>query len=197
MFYYFLFFNIKNVYINIFAMQNWRKQNTSQHIIDIVPVVKLPSVFKTPTGRRLRRYAEWGKSPTELHQMKSQLGQRVVGTAQRIPSTWSKHTSRDCIVWDREEKEYYAVGFSRGGIFHLCQPPLDALAAPAGLSRALYAAVRYHRPVVEPTLTRRILRIRDHATVLTITKKKGNASGKMTHQPKEPLQSEGVKRADT
>ncbi|KYQ55656.1 hypothetical protein ALC60_05407 [Trachymyrmex zeteki] len=105
--------------------------------------------------------------------MKSQLGQRVVGTAQRIPSTWSEHTSRDCIVWDREEKECCAVGFSRGGIFHLCQPPLDALAAPAGLSRALYAADEAC--------------IRDRATVLTITKKKGNASGKMTHQPKELL----------
>lgn len=72
--------------------------------------------------------------------MKSQLGQRVVGTTRRIPSTWSKHTSRDCIVWDREEKECRAVGFSRGGIFHLCQPPLDALAAPARLSRTLYVA---------------------------------------------------------
>lgn len=145
--------------------------------------------FKTPTGTGLRRV---GKK-SELHQIKSQLGQRVVDTAQRIPSTWSKHTSRDCIVWDREEKKCRAVGFSRGGIFHLCQPPLDAPAAPARLSH--YMPLRHHRLVAADSVE---TRTRDRATVLTITKKRGNASRKMTrHRPKELLWSEGVKRADT
>lgn len=56
-------------------------------------------------------------------------------------------TSRDCIVWDREETECRAVGSSKGGVFHLCQPPLDALAALAGLSRALYAAATPSSPL--------------------------------------------------
>jgi len=94
--------------------------------------------FDLQRGRAAAHERE--KNPTELYQMKSQLGQRVVGTAQRIPPTWSKHTSRDRIVWDREEKECRVVGFSKGGIFHLYQPPLDAPAAPARLSRTLYAA---------------------------------------------------------
>lgn len=130
--------------------------------------------FKTPT-EGVRRYAECGKSLTKLHQMKSQLGQRVVGTMRRIPSTWSKHTSRDCIVWDREEEcRAAAVGFSRGGIFHLCQPPLNASAALTTLSRTLYAAAtpppRRHRSRLCPSP--RHICIRDRATVLTITKKR-------------------------
>lgn len=118
--------------IKIYAC--WQKQNACR-MIGIVSLNYCPT-FKTPIGTG--GYVEWGKNSTGLHQIKSQLGQRVVGTAQRIPSTWSKHTLRDCIVWDREEKKCRAVGFSRGGIFHLCQPPLDASPAPARLSRALY-----------------------------------------------------------
>ncbi|TGZ48963.1 Uncharacterized protein DBV15_03395 [Temnothorax longispinosus] len=105
-----------------------------------------------------------------------------------------------CGTASREEKECHAapraVGFSIGGIFHLCQPPLDAPAAPARLFSRIICRyeLRHHRVAANSVQ----VRIRDRATVLTITKKRGYASGKMTRRrTKELLWSEGVKRADT
>lgn len=134
-------------------------------------------------------------------------------------SARSKHThdARDCSVLcglARGRGERRVVRFSRGGIFHLHQPPLDAPAAPApetlSLFLAHYTSLRHPCPV--PSRRRRLCRnaytwsryrararAHAHATLtITITKKRGNASGKMTRRrSKELLWSEGVKRADT
>jgi len=84
--------------------------------------------------------------------MKSQLGQRVAGAARRIPSVFVEaHASRGtphCARPRGENEAPRAVGSSRGGVFHLCQPPLERRAgrprkAP---SRIMLAALR-HRTV--------------------------------------------------
>jgi len=90
-------------------------------------------------------------SRRELRQMKSQLGQRVAGAARRIPSTSPKRTHHEgphCVGPRGENEAPRAVGSSRGGVFHLCQPPLERRAgrprkAP---SRIMLAALR-HRTV--------------------------------------------------
>lgn len=130
--------------------------------------------------------------------MKSQLGQRVVGSGfLRL----GRGTHHETVLCGTARARSAA---SRRGILqrrHLSSlpTPFGRPAAPARLSRALYAAATPPPRVAADSVE---APIRDRATVLTltitITKKRGNASGKMTRRrPKELLWSEGVKRADT
>lgn len=140
--------------------------------------------LRLPRGTALRL---GGKSPNrELRQMKSQLGQRVAGTARRIPSTSSKHASRGLhCVGPRGERE------PRRGIF--LRRRLSSLSTPfgrAGRPRKAFSRIimllRHHRLCGAC--------IRDRATVLTITKKRKNASGKMTPTQKSLY---GARRCQT
>ncbi|KAL0104434.1 hypothetical protein PUN28_017281 [Cardiocondyla obscurior] len=71
------------------------------------------------------------------------------------------------------------VGFSRGGIFHLRQPPFEPRRPPPQDLLARYMPCDISQP------DSIVARIRDRATVFTITKKEGNASGKTTRSSPE------------
>lgn len=97
---------------------------------------------KLPRGERRCGEKGGNQNPSELRAKWSHnSGSGWPDTARRIPSTWSKHTSRNCIVWDREKNECRAPwDLSKAASFISAKPPLDAPAAPARFSRALYAA---------------------------------------------------------
>lgn len=127
--------------------------------------------------------------------MKSQLWQRVADTARRIPSTWSKHTSRNCIVWDREENECRAPwDLSKAASFISAKPPLDALAAPARFSRALYAAA------TPPSPLRRRLYTCDRALPCSWWRRKEGTRAEKWHDERAErasIKSEKVSNAPT